>query len=66
LTRAIKKAQDEIELQKRRQKEIDRLKQELDGSIKLKEKLVKKVTNYKTFHTYLTKVKKNKACILKI
>ena len=57
LTRAVKKAQEEIESQKQRQKEIDRLNRELDHSTKLKEKLEKKVDNHKKFHKYLTKVK---------
>ena len=53
LSRAVKKAEDERELQKAKQKEIERLQEEIANLLKLKEKLQRKVAKYGTFNKYL-------------
>lgn len=53
LSRAVKKAEDERELQKVKQKEIERLKEETKKQTKLKEKYIKKVANYQKYNKFL-------------
>lgn len=53
LSRAVKKAEDERELQKSKQKEIERLNEEIRSLSKLKDKLSKKVVKYSAFNKYL-------------
>lgn len=53
LSRAVKKAEDERELQKAKQKEIERLQDEISSQMKLKEKLQRKVHKFGTFNRYL-------------
>ena len=57
--RALKKAEDERELQKVKAKEIQRLQDEIQDLVKLKNKLNKKVQNHTKFSTYLEKVFKS-------
>jgi hypothetical protein len=52
----LKKAEDERELQKTKQKEIERLQEEIKQLVKLKERLNKKVQKHNKFNTYLEKV----------
>ncbi len=52
----MKKAEDERELQRAKQKEIERLQEEIKQVLKLKDKLGKKVSKYSKFNTYLEKV----------
>ncbi len=56
LSRAVKKAEDERELQKVKQKEIERLKEETKKQFKLKESYIKKVANYHKYNKFLEKV----------
>jgi chromosome segregation ATPase len=53
LSRAVKKAEDERELQKAKQKEIERLQEEIANLIKLKGKLQRKVEKFNRFNKYL-------------
>lgn len=53
LSRAVKKAEDERELQKAKQKEIERLQEEIANLIKLKGKLQRKVEKFSRFNRYL-------------
>ena len=57
LSRAVKKAEDERELQKIKQKEIERLQEEIRQLVKLKDKLTKKVQRFSNFNKYLEQVK---------
>lgn len=57
LSRAVKKAEDERELQKIKQKEIERLQEEIKQLVKLKDKLTKKVQRFSSFNKYLEQVK---------
>jgi hypothetical protein len=59
LSRAKKKAEDERELQKAKQLEIERLQKEITNLIELKDKLHKKVQRYHKFGRYLEQVCKN-------
>lgn len=54
--RALKKAEDERESQKVKSKEIERLQDEIQDLVKLKNKLNKKVQNHNKYSTYLEKV----------
>ncbi len=54
--RALKKAEDERDLQRSKHKEIERLQEEIKQVLLLKEKLAKKVGKYTKFNTYLEKV----------
>ncbi|XP_059161084.1 coiled-coil domain-containing protein 42 homolog [Physella acuta] len=54
--RAVKKANDERELKKQKDKEIDRVKEETDAQQREKEMLQKKLDKYTIFHTYMDKV----------
>lgn len=54
--RAVKKANDERELKKQKDKEIDRVKDETDSHTSQKDKLNKKMEKYTGFHTYMDKV----------
>ena len=56
LSRAVKKAEDERELQKSKQKEIERLNDEIKSLSKLKDKLSKKVVKYSAYNKYLEQV----------
>ena len=60
LQRAVKKAQEEQELQVAKQKEIDRLQGEVKNLTNLKEKLSKKVQKNAKFNKYLEQVKGQK------
>ncbi|RMZ93256.1 coiled-coil domain-containing protein [Brachionus plicatilis] len=53
LSRAVKKAEDERELQKAKQKEIERLQSEIETLTTLKEKLQRKVQKNSKFNRYL-------------
>ncbi len=59
MSRAKKKAEDERELQKAKQLEIERLKKEITNLIELKDKLHKKVQRYHKFGRYLEQVRHN-------
>ena len=52
----MKKAEDERELQKSKNKEIERLNEEIKSLSKLKDKLSKKVIKYSVFNKYLEHV----------
>jgi len=54
-SRALKKAEDERELQKAKHKEIERLQEEIKNLVKLKDKHQKKVIKYSKFNAYLEK-----------
>ncbi|XP_005102044.1 coiled-coil domain-containing protein 42 homolog [Aplysia californica] len=54
--RAVKKANDERELKKQKDKEIDRVKDETDTHQQQKEKLHKKLERYTMFHQYMDRV----------
>lgn len=56
MSRAMKKAEDERELQKSKQKEIERLQDEIANLSKLKEKLHKKIQKFSKFNKYLEQV----------
>ena len=56
LSRAVKKAEDERELQKVKQKEIERLKEETKQQMKLKENYTKKVANFLKYNKFLERV----------
>ena len=56
MSRAVKKAEDERELQKSKQKEIERLNDEIKSLSKLKDKLTKKVVKYGAFNKYFEQV----------
>jgi chromosome segregation ATPase len=53
LSRAVKKSEDERELQKVKQKEIERLKEEIKQLAKVKDNLQNKVVTHSRFHKYL-------------
>jgi len=53
--RAVKKANDERELKKQKDKEIDRVKEETDTHAGQKDKLNKKLDRYTVFHSYMDK-----------
>lgn len=59
MSRAMKKAEDERELQKSKQKEIERLQDEIAHLAKLKEKLQKKLQKFSKFNKYLEQVSKS-------
>jgi hypothetical protein len=52
----VKKAEDERELQKSKQKEIERLNDEIRSLTKLKDKLTSKVIKYSAYNKYLEQV----------
>nr|KAI8747605.1 putative coiled-coil domain-containing protein 42 [Biomphalaria glabrata] len=54
--RAVKKANDERELKKQKDREIERVKEETEAYQKQKEMLQKKVEKYVIFHNYMDKV----------
>ncbi|XP_025105909.1 coiled-coil domain-containing protein 42 homolog [Pomacea canaliculata] len=54
--RAVKKANDERELKRQKDKEIDRLEEEYKALTNQKNKLQKKLENYTGFHLYMEKV----------
>jgi hypothetical protein len=54
--RALKKAEDERDLQRSKQKEIERLQEEIKQVFTSKEKFARKVAKYAKFNTYLEKV----------
>ena len=56
LARAVKKAEDERELQKAKQKEIERLQDEIKQLAVRKEKLQNLVQKYSKFNRYLEQV----------
>lgn len=56
MSRAMKKAEDERELQKSKQKEIDRLQEEIDHLTNRKAMLQKKLQKYNKFNKYLEQV----------
>ena len=56
LSRAVKKTEDERELQKIKQREIERLKEENRLQIKLKDNLTAKVEAFQKFNKYLEQV----------
>lgn len=60
LSRAVKKAEDERELQKSKQKEIERLRSEIETLSVLRDKLQRKVQKHSKFNKYLEQVVKNK------
>lgn len=60
LSRAVKKAEDERELQKSKQKEIERLQNEIETLSVLRDKLQRKVQKHSKFNKYLEQVKKIK------
>lgn len=53
LSRAVKKAEDERELQKVKQKEIERLKEEIKIHSRLKDSNIKKVTAFQRYNKFL-------------
>ncbi|XP_052802473.1 coiled-coil domain-containing protein 42 homolog isoform X2 [Mya arenaria] len=53
--RAVKKANDEREMKRQKEKEIEKLKVETDDFNKNKEKLKRKLENYSVFHKYMEK-----------
>lgn len=57
LARAVKKAEDERDLQKAKQKEIERLQQEIKYQATLKDKFTSKVQKYQKFNKFLEQVK---------
>lgn len=59
LSRAVKKAEDERELQKVKQKEIERLKEETRLHTKMKENYIKKVAAYQQFNKFLERTVEN-------
>ena len=64
LSRAVKKTEDERELQKIKQREIERLKEENRLQIKLKDNLTAKVEAFQKFNKYLEQVWRHKLNVL--
>ena len=64
LRRAVKKAQEERDLQTFKQNEIERLSEEIKLSENLKEKLLKKISKHLKYIKYLENVMKFFALIL--
>lgn len=56
MSRAMKKAEDERELQKSKQREIERLQDEIAQLADLKEKFQNKLQKYSKFNKYLEQV----------
>ncbi|KAL5014769.1 hypothetical protein ScPMuIL_009039 [Solemya velum] len=54
--RAVKKANDERDMKKQKDKEIDRLKVDTSGLVKEKDKLQKRLEAYTVFHRYMERV----------
>ena len=59
LSRAVKKAEDERELQKVKQKVIERLKEETRLHTRMKENYIKKVAAYQKYNKFLERVRKD-------
>lgn len=53
--RAVKKANDERELKRQKEKEIERLKEDIAALMQGKERLQRKLDNYSIFHKYMEK-----------
>ena len=56
LQRAVKKAEDERELQKSKQREIEKLQEEIRQLVRLKDKMTKKVQKNSKFNKYMEQV----------
>ncbi len=56
LRRAVKKSEEEIELHKNKQREIDRLNKEISESTAIKDKLFNLVSKIKVFPDFLENV----------